>query len=96
MDRRGAGFAAFSGLADGAADVDAGVAGDSAFDLRIPFGVEVPLEVWRAASEVVGLTILGTQERCKWRCTSTNDGERWMLPNTSRRGLDLGADEPTH
>lgn len=52
MDRRGAGFAAFSGLAEGAADVDAGVAGDSALDLRIPFGVEVPL-VWRAAREVV-------------------------------------------
>ena len=54
MERRGAGFAAFSGLATVAAEVETGVAGLSALDLRIPFGVDVPFVVpWMTAREVV-------------------------------------------
>jgi len=57
MGRRGAGFAAFSGL-DGR-DIEAGVAGDSAFEM--PFGVEVPFGGWMEVDEV-GFTIV-TQDR---------------------------------
>lgn len=41
MESLGAGFAAFSGFEG--ADDDAGVAGLSAFDLIMPFGVDMPL-----------------------------------------------------
>ena len=54
MERRGAGFAAFSVLVTVAAEFETGVAGLSALDLRIPFGVDVPFVVpLMAAMEVV-------------------------------------------
>jgi hypothetical protein len=50
MDRRGAGFAAFSGF-EGATEVEAGVAGLSALDFTIPFGVEVPFVIVMAVED---------------------------------------------
>ena len=44
MGKRGAGLAAFSGF-EGAIEMEAGVAGLSAFDLRVPLGVEVPFVI---------------------------------------------------
>lgn len=57
MESRGAGFAAFSGLV-GAAAVEAGVAGLSALDLMIPFGVELPFVAWRVVEVEDWFTIV--------------------------------------
>ena len=61
IERRGAGFAAFSGFEG--AEVDAGVAGLSALDLIIPFGVDVPFVGWRSVED--GFTIFySAMARC--------------------------------